>query len=245
MLWFAWLLAVSTASASAAEIDVLSAGAIEPGLKPAVAAFEKATGHTVRVTFNTAPQIRQRLAQRGPFAVVIAPRVLLDELTASGQAGPARTDVGGVGLGVAVRPGAPVPDIASADALKRSVLEADSLVYNRASTGLYFESLLAKLGIAEQVAARTTRYADGASVMAHVLKGTGREIGVGPITEILLVRDQGLRLVGPLPPEVQNVTRYQAATLVGAAEPLAAALFVQFLEEPAARALFEAAGIAR
>src|SRR5712692_10251379 len=151
--WTALLLCAAAGTAVAAEIKVLSAGAIEPGLRAAAAAFRKQSGHEVNIAVNTAPEIRKRIG------------------------GGDRVDVGRVGLGVAVRPGAPVPDISSSDALKRSVLQAESIVFNRASTGIYFESLLKKMGIYEQLQARTTRYADGASVMEHVLKGKGREIG--------------------------------------------------------------------
>jgi molybdate transport system substrate-binding protein len=146
-------------------------------------------------------------------------------------------------MGVAVRPGAPVPDISSAAALRKAVLDAESIVFNRASTGLYFENLLKKMGIFEQVEKKTTRYADGAAVMEHVLKGQGREIGFGPITEILLHRDQGLRLVGPLPAEVQNYTSYTAGVMTGARSGGAAQDFVRYLGTPAAKARFAAAGI--
>jgi len=206
------------ASASgAAELAVLSAGAIEPGIRPALSAFERESGHTVRLSFATAPQIRSRIDAGERFDVVIAPPALLDDFAKQGKVPPDATErapIGRVGLGVAVRPGAPVPDIASADAVRRALLEADSLVYNRASTGLYFEGLLKQMGIDAQVAAKTTRYADGASVMQHVLRGQGREIGVGAITEIVLLRGQGLQLAGPLPAPLQNFTAYAAVPML-------------------------------
>jgi molybdate transport system substrate-binding protein len=230
-------------TAAAAEIKVLSAGAIEPGLKAAAAAFQKSTGHEVRITFNTAPQIRKRLGDGEVQDVVIAPPALIEEFSGAGKLAEERANVGRVGMGVAVRPGAPVPDISSAAALRKAVLDAESIVFNRASTGLYFENLLKKMGIFEQVEKKTTRYADGAAVMEHVLKGQGREIGFGPITEILLHRDQGLRLVGPLPAEVQNYTSYTAGVMTGARSGGAAQDFVRYLGTPAAKATFAAAGI--
>jgi molybdate transport system substrate-binding protein len=174
---------------------------------------------------------------------VIAPPAVIEEFSKAGKLAQERANVGRVGMGVAVRPGAPVPDISSAEALKKSVLDAESIVFNRASTGLYFESLLKKMGIYEQVERKTTRYADGASVMEHVLKGKGREIGFGPITEILLHRDQGLRLVGPLPAEVQNYTSYTAGVMAAAPSAGAAQDFVRYLGTPTAQATFAAAGI--
>jgi len=239
--WTALLLCAVAGTAVAAEIKVLSAGAIEPGLRAAAAAFKKQSGHDVNITFNTAPQIRKRVGSGDAFDVVIAPPAALDEF--AGKVAADRVNVGRVGLGVAVRPGAPVPDISSAEALKRSALQAESIVFNRASTGIYFENLLKKMGIYEQLEARTTRYADGASVMEHVLKGKGREIGFGPVTEILLHREKGLKLVGPLPPEVQNYTSYSAVPMTAAANAELAGVFVRYLGSPEGKALFVAAGV--
>jgi molybdate transport system substrate-binding protein len=229
--------------AGAAEITVLSAGAIEPGLRAAVAAYEKETRHEVKITFNTAPQIQKRLGSGETWDVVIAPPAVIEALAKTGKVEREWVMVGRVGMGVAVRPGAPVPDISSAEALKKSVLEAESLVFNRASTGLYFENLLKKMGLYDQVEGKTTRYPDGASVMEHVLKGKGKEVGFGPITEILLYRKKGLKLVGPLPAEVQNYTSYTAAPMTGATDPKLARELIRYLGSPAGKALFVAAGV--
>src|SRR6267378_3784730 len=147
-----WAFAGSTV---AAEIKVLSAGAVEPGLRAAAGAYSKQSGSKVDITFNTAPEIRKRVAGGETFDVVIAPPAALDEF--AGKVAADRANLGRVGLGVAVRPGAAVPDISSADALKRSVLAAESIVFNRASSGIYLENLLKKMGVYEQVEARTTR----------------------------------------------------------------------------------------
>ncbi|HYN11078.1 MAG TPA: substrate-binding domain-containing protein [Burkholderiales bacterium] len=234
---------IAAQSAVAAEIKVLSAGAIEPGLKAAAAAFQKGSGHEVKISFNTAPQIRKRIDGGEVQDVVIAPPAAIEEFAKAGKLTGERASVGRVGMGVAVRPGAPVPDISSAAALRKSVLDAESIVFNRASTGLYFEGLLKKMEVYDQVEKKTTRYADGASVMEHVLKGKGREIGFGAITEILQHRDQGLRLVGPLPAEVQNYTSYTAAVMSGAPAAGAAKDFVRYLGTPEAKAAFATAGI--
>ena len=98
------------------------------------------------------------------------------------------------GHGGAVRSGAALPDISNAEAVKRAVLEADSLVFNRASTGLYFEALLNTMGLHAQALPKSTSYPDGVSVMEHVRHGQGRGIGFGAITEIVLLRDKGLQL---------------------------------------------------
>ena len=230
-------------AALADELQVLSAGAIEPGLKAAVAAFEKQSGHVVKITFNTAPELRKRMDSNPAFDVVIAPPAVIADFAAAGKLLDARANVGRVGMGVAVRDGAAVPDIANADALKRSVLDADSLVFNRASTGLYLEGLLKKMDVYAQVEGKTTRYPDGASVMEHVIKGKGREIGFGAMTEILLYTGKGLKLVGPVPAEVQNYTSYTAAPLSSTKSQALARQFVGFLSGPVGKPLFVAAGV--
>src|SRR5687768_17300108 len=125
-------------AAGAAEITVISGGAIEPGLKAAAAAFEKAGGHTVKITFNTTPQMRKRVAAGDTFDVVIAPPAAVKEFAAAGKVDAGGVDVGRVGSGVTVRPGAPVPVIKTAEDVKKAVLEAESIVFNTASTGIYF-----------------------------------------------------------------------------------------------------------
>jgi molybdate transport system substrate-binding protein len=161
----------------AADITVLSGGAIEPGLKAAAAAFENQSGHKVKITFNTTPQITKRIAAGDTFDVLIAPPAAVKEFGSAGKVDADGVNVGRVGSGVAVRPGAPVPAIATADDIKKAVLEAESIVFNRASTGIYFENLLKKMSVWEQIEPKAARYATGAEVMQHVLKGKGREIG--------------------------------------------------------------------
>lgn len=238
------VLAASLGGAALAdELQVLSAGAIEPGLKAAAAAFEKQTGHVAKITFNTAPELRKRMDSNPAFDVVIAPPAVIADFAAASKLLDARANVGRVGMGVAVREGAAVPDIANAEALKRSVLDAESLVFNRASTGLYLEGLLKKMDVYAQVEGKTTRYPDGAAVMEHVIKGKGREIGFGAMTEILLYSSKGLKLVGPVPAEVQNYTSYTAAPLASGKNQALAQQFVGFLSGPVGKPLFVAAGV--
>lgn len=230
-------------AAAAAEVVVLSGGAVEPGLRPALTAFQAATGHTVRLTFNAAPQIASRIEGGEVWDVVIAPVAVLDGFARTGKVGAERVGIGRVGLGVAVRPDTPLPAIGDAESVKRSILEADSIVYNRASTGLLVEAMLRRMGIEEQVAAKAKRFPDGASVMEHLLHGTGREIGFGAMTEILLFRDRGLRLVGPLPPDLQVYTAYAAALPTAGSRSEAARLLLEHLASPAAQRAFTGAGI--
>lgn len=236
------LLACGTPGPTKPAITVLSGGAVEPGLNAAAAAFQKETGQPVKVTYNTTPQIRKRIGAGDSFDVIIAPPAAVKEFAAAGKVEQGGVNVGRVGLGVVVRPGAPVPDISSADAIRRAVLEAESIVFNRASSGLYFEALLKKMGIYAQVEKKAARYATGAEVMEHVLKGKGKEVGFGPITEILQYKDKGTRLVGPLPAEIQNYTSYTAVPMSGSSSKDAAQSFVRFLGGKG-KPLFVAAGI--
>src|ERR1035437_8623547 len=233
-------LSVAISPALAVEINVLSGQAVEPGLVVAVDTFRKQTGTNVKITFATAPEIRRRVEAGETTDVVIAPPAVLDDLAKSGKVdGTARVPVGRVGVGVVIRDGAPKPDVSTTDALKRAVLDADSVIYNRASSGLFVEGLLQRLGLAEQIQAKTKRYA-GTDMVDPLIRGKGKEIGFMPVAEILHFRGRGLQLVGPLPADIQNYTSY-------AAEPVSksevARAFVRFLGSPVAKGIFVAAGI--
>src|SRR2546430_12618720 len=134
------LYAFATGGAMAAEIRVLSAGAVEPGLRAAAAAFQKQSGHDVKLTFNTAPEIRKRIAGGDAFDVVIAPPAALEEF--AGKVTADRANLGRVGLGVAARARGAVPDISSGEALKRRGVAAEPIVFNLPSSGGYLANLL-------------------------------------------------------------------------------------------------------
>lgn len=224
------------------EIVVLSAGAVQPGLAKVIDAFRRETGNDVTVTFATAPMIRKHLTGGAAADLVIAPPDAFDELEKNGTAGD-RSTVGRIGVGVMVRAGTPLPKIATVNEFKQSLLNAESIVYNQASTGLYLEDLFDRLGIGAQLTAKTTRYPDFAAVRDHVSKGKGREIGLGATTVIIESASKGLTFVGPLPAEVQNYTTY--AAIVIATSPIrdAATTLLRFLTNPEAKSIFASAGI--
>ncbi|MFI4924015.1 MAG: molybdate ABC transporter substrate-binding protein, partial [Vicinamibacteria bacterium] len=164
--------------ATAVELTVLSAGAVEPGLHAFAEVAKRETGHSLVIRFNTGPQIAKRLADGEAFDIMISPPPALAQAQKNGQiVAETKTPVGRVGAGIVVKAGAPLPDVSSVDALKRAVLAAETVVYNTASTGIYLDKLFAQLGILDAIKPKTTRYPDGASVMEHVIRGTGREIG--------------------------------------------------------------------
>jgi molybdate transport system substrate-binding protein len=227
-----------------AEIDIISGGAVEPGITAVVELFRKEAGAGVNVRFATAPAILQRIGGGEAADVVIAPSATIDDLAKAGKLdGAGRTGVGRVGVGVVVRDGAPKPDVSSPEALKRALIDAQSVVYNKASTGLYLERLFDRLGVGAAVKAKETRYADGAAVIEHVIHGSGNEIGFGAITEIALYRDKGAQYAGPLPGDTQNYTAYVAAPTVAAATSEGVAAFLKFLGSPSARAALLAKGV--
>jgi len=246
---FALVSLVGVVPAQALELRILSAGAVEPGIRPALAAFEHASGHTTRVAFAAAPALRSAVAGAPSADVVVLTDAIIDELAAKGTAIGARAPVGRVGVGVAVRAGVESPDISSSESLKAALVAADSVVFNRASTGLYVERMLQQLGLADVVDAKATREPDGASVMKRLLAGTARrELGFGATTEIVLFRDRGVKLVGPLPAALQNYTAYVALPWPGAAaaDPAradAVAALIRHLQSTPMRALFADAGI--
>jgi molybdate transport system substrate-binding protein len=228
-------------------ISILSAGAIEPGLVAAVAAYntqnEQGAGQA-HITWATTPAIRGRIAGGDLFDIVIASDVAMDEFSQQRKvAGAQRVPIGRVGIAVFARADVHVPDTSSVDALKRAVLNAESVVFNRASSGLYVETLMKKLGLYERIQQKTKRFDNGPTMMAHLINGTGNEIAFGAIIEILMFRDQGLKLAAPLPAEVQHWTAYVAAPMVAAPNAMGAQAFLRYLATAPAKTLFAVHGI--
>lgn len=226
------------------EIQVLSAGAVKTGVRAAADAFREQGLGNVVLRFATAPTLRAQVAEGASADVIIVPPRGMGEIAELGKIDDAtRVMLGRVGAGVAVRDGAPVPDIESVDSIKQALAEADSIAYNKASTGLYIEALFARLGIAEALAGKIARQDNGAAVMTHLLQHSGRAVGFGAITEILVFTDKGVRLVGPLPAEIQNYTRYEAAVMRRANNLAGAQAFVAFLGSVQGRRLLAQCGI--
>ncbi len=217
---------------------------MQPGLIAVAPEFRRQSGHELKVVYAIASELRRRIGGGETADVVLAPVAVIAELAERGRvAAEGRVAVGRVGVGVVARNGAPLPGIGSADALTRALLDADSVVYNRASSGVYVETMLKTIGIYEQIRDKLVRYDDGTAVMHHLMRGTGREFGFGGVTDILMYRDKGLRLVGPLPEEIQNYTAYTAALITASPNPDGAQALLRFLASPRGRALFSTNGI--
>jgi molybdate transport system substrate-binding protein len=232
-------LCLAAGAASAAEIRVISGGAVEPGLEAFARLIRRDLGHELRILYNTAPQIAKRLSADEVYDILISPPATIEQALKEGRViADTRMPVGRVGAGIIVRSGAAAPPaVATTDALKQALLDADSVV------GIYLDKLFEKMGIAETLKAKTTRYPTGAAVMEHVIKGKGNEIGFGAMTEIRHYEAKGLKLVGPLPAEIQNYTSYEAALMTGATAAEAARAVLRHLATPAAKAAFTAGGV--
>ena len=226
------------------QIHVFSPSAMHSSLEALAATHRAQSGGEVALAFETAPAFLKRLEDGQPADVLIAPPSLMNQLVTLGKAQPDRKlELGRVGAGVAVRKGAPLPDISSTEALVRALRGAESIVYNRASSGMYVEKLIEKLGLAEALAAKTTRYHDAQGAFTHMLEGRGDEIGFGGLTEIVRWRDKGLVLVGPLPADIQNFTLYLAALATAAPNEAGGRAFLEFLGSPEARAILTDCGV--
>jgi molybdate transport system substrate-binding protein len=246
VLGIAAALLLATSQCMADDLKVLSAGAMQRGLITVAAKFKESSGNQVQIRYATAPELRNILAENGAAAdVILAPNPGLKELASAGKiATDTQKEIGGVGSAVLIRPDAPVPDISSLAAFKRSLMEADALAYNRASSGVYIESMLKKIGVYDQVQSKIVQVDDGEAVATRIKQGHGKEFGFGGYTDVLHNQEMGgVKLVGPIPDEVQNYTMYSSALVAAAPSPAAARAFLAYLATPEAQALFLASGV--
>jgi molybdate transport system substrate-binding protein len=236
--------ALGAARAEAEEVKVQSAGAVRAIVTELSEVFRQETGNTVTLAFGTVGVSRTRLAGSDPLDVVIMTDVAIDEAIREGRvvAG-TRTDLARTGMGVAVREGAPRPDVSTPEAFKASLLAAKSLVYvdpaQGATSGIHFKSVLERLGIADAVRAKTQLVAGG--YPAEKVASGEAEMVVHQISEIVPVK--GVVLVGPLPGDLQKVTVYSAGLAARSQQPAVGRAFMAFLARPAFRQKFSAAGL--
>jgi len=230
-------------AAAAADIKVLSAAAVAPGLAKIAEQYRKDTKNRLRISYATAPQLERRLGGGETADILIGtPGLMNDQLRRNKIEADKHVFLGRVGIGVTIRAGAFDPDVATLDRFKQALLGADSIVYAQPGPGTYLEKVVELLGVGEQLRAKTTRYVNASQVLEHVLGGKGAEIGFATIPEIKLFEGKGLKLVGPLPEQIQFTTAYSAGVMTEAAEADIAREFIVYLETPPAKAIFTAAG---
>ena len=228
------------------ELKVLSAGAVKSGVSQVAKEFERQTGSRVSIEFNTAPELRKRIAAGDAADVVVAPPAAMEEFQKQGKiVGGSRGFVGRSRMGVVIHADAPAPDVSSAAAFTKALAGASAVVHNKASSGIYSAQLLEKLGLKERLGARIEIVDTGSAVMKTVeTRGPGA-IGLAQISEVMVMIDKGCRvkLAAPLPGEIQNETSYEAAATAASRSPDAAKELAASLASDAAKKIFAATGI--
>lgn len=226
--------------AAKAQLRVVASQTLEPVIEAVRPLLLAETGAALRVTYGASPVLRRRIAAGQAFDVAMLTHDAVDWLAAQGLVRPyTRVDLARSGLGVAVRDGAPLPDVFSTAGFTRTLLAAPSIMLSSNDTsGAYMRALLVQLGIADRLQPRMRprpfgRTADGVALGEA-------SIAVQQISEILRVR--GARLAGPLPPSLQRYTTYAAAIATRADDPRAAALLAR-MASPSADFVYRYSGL--
>lgn len=229
------------ATVQAAELQILAGGGIAAPLRELAAQFESATGNKLVIRFGTTPELIKMATTGGPFDLAVVPVDVMKDARARVEfASGATTGIARVGLGVAVRSGAPKPDISTPEALKQTLLKAQSIAsIPESSTGYLLARVFERLGITEAMKARIKPQPTPARIVEAVAKGE-TELGVF-LTNVLTA--PGLDVVGPFPAELQLEVVYTAAVAANAKDAEAAKAFIAYLTTPAAAAVIRAKGM--
>ena len=226
-------------SAAAAEVRVMISGGLTAAFNALVPEFERTTGNKVSTDYGpsmgtTVNAIPVRLERGEPTDVLIMVGYALGDLVKKGKVvADSRVDLVKSLIGVAVKAGAPKPDISSADALKRALLAAKSIAYSDSASGVYVSTeMFAKLGITEEMKDKARKIP--ATPVGEIVAHGDAEIGFQQFSELMPV--QGIDIVGPLPSELQKVTVFSAGIAAVSKEPEAGKALIKFLTSPAARA---------
>ena len=229
------------ASLQAAEIKVIAGGSMTASMNALAAPFEKASGHKLSIHFDSTPNIIARVNSGTPFDVVVVPVDVFKDATAKARFAPGPTvDIARVGYGVIVRTGAPKPDISTPDAFKNALLAAPSITFLPASAaGAYVTKVFERLGISEEMKAKTKVQAAPAQIAPAVAKGEA-ELGVF-LTNVLVA--PGVELVGPFPGDLQQELVFTSAVAADTKEADAAKALIDYLKTQEATTIIKAAGM--
>jgi molybdate transport system substrate-binding protein len=227
--------------ARAAEIVLTSSTAMREAVEELAAMFERASGNKVTMTFQSGVETSAKIEAGAVADLVVTTPEAIDELVKDGKV-VAGTRVNFVqsGVGVAVRAGAPRPDISTPEAFRKAMLAAKSVGISKGPSGVYLMSIMQRLGIADQVKAKGVTPELGQRVGNLVARGEA-EIGVQQITELLPIA--GIDFIGPLPDELQTKIGYATARLATAKEPQAAGALVKFMSSEAALPVMKKMGM--
>ena len=226
--------------ASAAEVKMIASNAVKEAYLQLVPQFEKASGHHVTVDWVGTGDIVRRIGGGEVADVVIGPSFTIDDLIKQGRLAPGRVDVAKSIIGVALRPGAPKPDLSSGEGLKKSLLTAKSIILSGGPSGMYLAKLFARMGIADRIEGKTKTLAPGASPGEAVARGEG-DIGFTQVSELLAVK--GIDYLGPLPADVQDVTTFSAGLGMAAPQPEAAKALLRFTTSAQSAAVLRKTGL--
>lgn len=225
----------------AAAADLVIAGPPQSDfvLKALIPLFEAASGNKVTASYEPGTATLAKINGGADLDLAIMGPDQIDGLAKEGKIAGGRADVFISGVGLAVKAGAPKPDISTVEALKKTLLAAKSVARSNARSGLYFASVLDRLGIADQMKSKIVVVQSG-PVGAAAANGDA-EIAVQQLTELLPV--PGIEVIGPLPAEVQTRIVYAAGVPVSAKQPEAAKALIKFFASPAAAPVIKAKGL--
>jgi len=229
-------------SANAAEIRVISSNALKTTLEQLAPAFEKATEHRVVFTWGAAVPLKAQIEKGEAFDLAVLTVAGIDDLIKQGKlAGATRATLADSGAGVAVRKGAPKPDISTVETFKRALLNAKSVAFvEQGGTGIYLKALLQRLGIADALKGKI-KLLPPENPAAQAIANGEAEIGMTQISEILPY--EGAELVGPFPKEIQLNTSFATAVGASARQSEPAKALIKCLTSPAAAPVFKAKGL--
>jgi molybdate transport system substrate-binding protein len=223
-----------------ADIKVLSTNGVATVLRELAPQFERAKGHKLAITLGATAKLKQQIGEGAAFDVAILTAEATDDLIKQGKIAGARADLAKSGIGVAVRAGARKPDIGSTEAFKRALIGAKSVAYSaQGMSGIYFASLLERLGIADEMKPKS-KVQQGTPTGEAAARGEA-ELAIQQISELMPVA--GIELVGPLPAELQLYTVFSAGLGAQAAQKEAGRALIDFLSAQMTKPLLAAKGL--
>jgi molybdate transport system substrate-binding protein len=234
-------LSLFAATGHASGIKIMCDSPVEPALSKVADLFRQETNNQVTLACNQGPAIKKRIEDGEVADIVVIEPDFAKELTTSGKlrAGD-RPMVGYVGVGLGNRTDSPSYDISTIDKFKNTLLGADLIVFNSVKSGAAFAAVLERLGIAEALKPRIVRTSPN-GIFDPVLKGKGNDIAAGMMP--LIATTPGIKLLGPLPGDLQSLIPYTAALMTNAPQRTTAESFIKFLVSPTAKETFAANGV--
>ncbi len=231
--------------ANAAEIKVFSTIGVRSALQELAPKFEKASGHKLTITWATAALLVKRVQAGESADLMVLTKQSLDALTKDGKASAGSDAVfASSGMGLVVKKGAPKPDISTPEAFKQTLLKAKAIAYSNpaygGASGVYLAKLIERMGIAEQMKAKTKHPPASGNAAVLVVNGEA-DLAIQQEPEVISVA--GVELVGPLPGDLNNITVYAAGVGSGSKQADAANALIKFLHTPEAKAVFKARGL--